>query len=97
MAGLQAEEAVLLRESRLILTRGTAEARDIVGKYGYVRSIPLNYPCRLWLDALKEPLLKAGTYQPQARVFMGRRGESLTTPGLQHRMEEISEGQVSKI
>lgn len=41
MAGLQAEVAVPLRESRLILTRGTAEARDIVGKYGYVRSIPL--------------------------------------------------------
>lgn len=88
--GLRAEEAVSLVWEQLVLRAGAAEAKDVMGKYGFVRTIPMPNIARRWFLALKEALLEAGEYQPGGPVFLSQKSGRLSTRALQHLMAGLA-------
>lgn len=88
--GLRAEEAVSLTWEQLVLRAGAAEAKDVVGKYGFVRTIPMPNIARRWFLALKEALLEAGEFQSSGPVFLSQKGGRLSARALQHMVRELA-------
>lgn len=89
--GLRLEEALSLTWEQLILRAGAAEAVSVVGKYGFVRSVPMPNVARKWFLALKEPQVTSGVYNAQGPVFTSQKGHQLSARGAQHLMEELAQ------
>lgn len=90
LLGLRAEEAVSLNWEQLVLRPGAAEAKDVTGKYGFVRSIPMPSAARKWFLALKEAMMQAGEYEAAGPVFTSQKGKRLSTRQLQHLMASLA-------
>lgn len=90
LLGLRAQEAVSLNWEQLVLRPGAAEAKDVVGKYGFVRSIPMPNVARKWFLAFKEAVMQAGEYEPAGPVFTTQKGGRMTTRAVQYVMQALA-------